>query len=109
MRATRLTSELVDSTVLEDIQEEDGNIYLPPSKGYRNQYHRCRADQGYNTTPKANASLTISYVVDEVYTQTKISLWAYYFFWNRHYPDLRVSKQREDICNYYFRFADCQQ
>ena len=35
-RETRLTPELVDDAVLEDIWEEDRNIYLPPSKGYRN-------------------------------------------------------------------------
>ena len=80
VRATRLTSELVNGTVLENIREEDGNIYLPPSKGYRNQYYRYGADQGYEIKPKANGSLTIAYVGDEVDPPKIVSLWAYYFF-----------------------------
>jgi hypothetical protein len=41
-----LTSELGHDKVLEDIQEEDGNIYPILSKGYQTQYYRYRAGHG---------------------------------------------------------------
>ncbi len=106
-RATRLVANLVDGTN-ESRDDDDKNVYLPSSKGYRPCYYRYLHDLGYKATPHANGNLTIKWDgPSNVETRPPyVCLSTYFSKWKRYYPHLKVSVPSEDICNLCFQFAN---
>lgn len=81
-------------------------VYLPITMGYRNCYRRYMASLGYEVTCKPNGAIMIDGMNGKVVDPEEfVSLSTYCSIWKREYPQLKVSRPVEDICQYCYIFA----
>ena len=82
-------------------------VYLPISMGYQNCYKRYMHSLGYKIRCKPDGAFIVDGIVDgKSSDHGYISYLAYYMKWKREYPQLKVSRPAEDICNHCFVFAN---
>ena len=85
--------------------EED--IYLPTSDGYRPCYYRYLKSLGYSAKPNASGTVAVTWDDNNMDdAPTYVSLSTYVTMWRHHYPHLKVSRPAEDICEMCYRFAN---
>ena len=108
VRATRVVATLVDGVRGQTNREDTVEmVYLPISMGYRNCYKRYMSSLGFEVRCKPNGAVYVKGVnegkpVDHGF----VSLSKYYNMWKRDYPQLKVVRPSEDICQYCFVFAN---
>ena len=110
VQATRVVATLSDGSVQGHANRKDMvdmMLYLPILMGYRNCYKRYMHSLGYKIRCKPDGALIVDGVVDgKPSYHGYISYLAYYNKWKREYPQLKVSRPAEDICNHCFIFAN---
>ncbi len=110
VRATRIVSTLVDGMIQvhnrEDKKAAAEVTYLPISMGYRQCYRRYMASLGCTAETDSAGAWTITR--DDggpIDSGEYVSYTTYYAKWLRDYPNLKVSRPIEDICNQCYVFA----
>jgi hypothetical protein len=99
--ATRFVREKTGQTTTRDDNEK--GEYLPTTFSKRQCYYNYCASRGVMVT--ANNKGTLS--VERQPAALPIPSWtSYRSFWNKEYPDLRVSRPTEDICSYCYQFQN---
>ena len=109
VRATRFVSAWVNGQLERTTRDDDNEeVYLPLSSGYRPCYYRYMRDIGYIAKPdaKGRVKITTDPKFEGDMEQCYIDLRTYVRIWKRDYPKLKVSKPAEDICELCFRFAN---
>jgi len=110
VQATRVVATLSDGGEQGHANREDtvDMVYLPISMGYRNCYKRYMHSLGYKIRCKPDgANNIVDGIVDgKPSDHSYVSFSAYYNKWKREYPQLKVSRPEEDICNHCFVFAN---
>ena len=114
VRATRVVSTLVDGMIQvrnrEDEKAAAEVTYLPISMGYRQCYRRYMASLGY--TAETDGAGAWSVTRDDggpIDSGEYVSYTTYYAKWLRDYPNLKVSRPVQDICNHCYVFAQSPQ
>jgi hypothetical protein len=81
-------------------------VYLPISIGYRNCYQQYMSRLGYNVSTKPNGAIVVEEVGDDEDNHNEyVSFTTYCRKWKKDYPQLKVSRPVEDICQYCYVFA----
>ena len=108
VRATRVVATLVDGVQGHANREDTVDmVYLPISMGYRSCYKRYMQSLGFNVRCKHDGGVVIDGVDDgKPSDHGYVSYSTYYKKWKREYPQLKVSRPAEDICQYCFVFAN---
>ena len=111
VRATRVVAKLSDGGVQGHANCKDtvDMVYLPISMGHRNCFKRM-CSLGYQIRYKPDRAVIVDGIVDVKPSDSEhgyVSYFAYYNKWKRKYPQFKVSRPAEDICNYCFVFANC--
>jgi hypothetical protein len=106
-RATRVIATLVDGKTGHTNRDDTVNmVYLPISMGYRNCYKRYMARLGYDVSCKPNGAIVVDGIDGKVVDPGEyVSLQTYFSKWKSDYPQLKVSRPAEDICQYCYVFA----
>jgi hypothetical protein len=104
VQATRVVSTLVDRMVnhcnCKDETTSRNVTYLPISMGYRQCYRRYMALLGYRAETTNTGAFNISRDDGgDINNGEFVSYTTYYYKWRRDYPNLKVSRPVEDICN----------
>ena len=90
-------------------RNDDANAtFLPRYMGYRNCCKCYMASLGYNVQRVALGLIVVESHKDGEPEDPGeyVSFPTYYYKWKTHFPQLKVSKAVEDICQeYYFAFA----
>ena len=82
-------------------------VYLSISMGYRNCYRRYMALLGYKVTCKPNGAIVVEGEGGkEIDLNEFVSFACYYAKWKKDFPQLKVSRPVEDICQYCYTFAN---
>jgi hypothetical protein len=83
-------------------------MYLPSFFTKRNSYAKfCLEKRGVKITTNNKGSISTTPAVEGVEKLTP-SWSAYCTYWNNHYPNLKVRKPTEDICNRCYKFYNSQ-
>lgn len=81
-------------------------MYLPISLGYCPYYRRYMAPLGHRAEKTERGSFTISRDDGgDINSSEFVSYPEYFNKWKRDYPDLKVSRPMEDICNLCYTFC----
>ncbi len=81
-------------------------MYLPILMGYRVCYRRYIASLGYDVQTTATGALKIKKEDGSAINNGEfVSYPTYFKKWKRDYPNLKVSRLVEDICNLCYTFA----
>jgi hypothetical protein len=109
VRATRVIATLVDGVQGHANRDDTVDmVYLPISMGYRNCYQRYMSRLGYNVSCKPNGSIVVEVSEGEDDNPNEyVSFSTYCSKWKKDYPQLKVSRPVEDICQYCYVFALC--
>ena len=101
VRATRVVSTCVDGTYSHANQDIDLDVtYLLILMGYHVCYRRYIASLGYDVQTTATGALKIKKEDGSVIDNGEfVSYPTYFNKWKRDYPNLKVSRPVEDICN----------
>ncbi len=77
--------------------------------GYCNCYKRYMQLLGYNVRTTGAGATIVEPQEDgeEDDPSGYVSFTTYYYQWRKHFPQLRVSKAVEDICQYCYAFNNC--
>ncbi len=110
VRATRVVSTFIDGMVGHNNRDASLDVtYLPICTGYRSCYRRYMSSLGYIAETTATGMFKIrkedGSAVD---TGEFVSFPTYHTKWKRDYPNLKVSRPVEDICNLCYTFAHHQ-
>ena len=107
-RATRTVEDIVDGeVVVGNRANDDDDIYLPMSMGYRPCYSRYMDGLGYKViTRDSGAYEVVAKDPDNESVIPYVSLVAFYKRWKMEYPHLKVSRVVEDICALCYMFAN---
>ena len=110
VRATRVISTLVDGMIQQrnrnDATASSNVTYLPISLGYRPCYRRYLSSLGYRAETMEMGAFKISRDDgDRIDNGEFVSYTTYFLKWKRDYPNLKVSRPVEDICNICYTFA----
>ena len=109
VRATRTVSTLVDGMQGRTNRDNDDEaIFLPRYMGYRNCYKRYMASLGYNVRTTGSGVTIVEPREDGEPEDPSeyVSFPSYFYKWKEHFPQLRVSKAMEDICQYCYAFSN---
>ena len=108
VRATRVIATLVDGEQGHANREDTTDmVYLPISFGFRPCYKRYMEALGYEAVACPNGGMTVRGIGGKAIDHTEfVSFATYCRKWKKEYPQLRVSKPVEDICQYCFVFAN---
>ena len=108
VRATRVISTLVDGEQGRANREDTTDmVYLPLSFGFRPCYKRYMEALGYDVTCRLNGGVIVEGFEGKAVDTTEfVSFTTYCRKWRTEYPQLKVSKPVEDICQYCFVFAN---
>ena len=109
VRATRVIATLVDGEQGRANRDEDtaDMVYLPLSFGFRPCYKRYMEALGYDVTCRPNGGVIVrAFEGKAIDTSEFVSFATYCRKWKADYPQLKVSKPVEDICQYCFVFAN---
>ena len=108
VRATRVVSTLVDGEIGQANRNDTVDmIYLLISMGYRSCYKRYMASLGHDVRCKANGSIIVDGTEEgKPIDHGFVSFSTYYYKWKASYPQLKVSRPAEDICQYCFAFSN---
>ena len=110
VRATRVVSSWVDG--MGSHNNRDASLdctYLPISMGYRSCYRRYMSSLGYVAETTATGSFKIRKEDGSAVDSGEfVSFPTYLSKWKRDYPNLKVSKPVEDICNLCYTYAHRQ-
>jgi hypothetical protein len=99
--ATRFVREKSGQTTTRDDNEKAE--HLPPTFSKRQCYYNYCSSRGVMVT--ANNKGTLSF--ERQPEALPIPSWtSYRSFWNKEYPNLRVSRPTEDICSYCYQFQN---
>jgi len=108
VRATQVTATLVDGE--QGHANREGTVdmvYLPTSFGFRPCYKRCMESPGYSVTTRPNGGIILEGIGGKVINRKEfVSFATCCTFWKMKYPQLKVSRPMEDICQYCFIFAN---
>jgi hypothetical protein len=112
VRVTRVVSTLVNRMVNHCNREDETTslnvTYLPISMGYHQCYRRFMASLGYRAETTSTGAFNISREDDgDIDYGEFVSYLTCYYKWRQDYPDLKVSRPVEDICNICYTFAHC--
>jgi hypothetical protein len=106
--ATRTVRELGGQ-----VTERDNNDlyeYLPSSLSKRNCYEKYCYSLGVKIKVNNRGNIVSRVAVDPDASLLKIpsipSWKAYLNYWTKHYPNLKVSRPSEDVCNYCYAFVN---
>ncbi len=107
VQATRLISTFINGMVSHENCNASLDVtYLPISMGYRSCYRRYMSSLGYIVDTTATGGFKIrkedGSAVD---TGEFVSFPTYHTKWKRDYPNLKVSRPVEDICNLCYTFV----
>jgi hypothetical protein len=107
VRATRIVSTFVDDMITHDHRDVRLNVtYLPISMGYRQCYRRYMASLGYKVETTPTGAFIITWEDGGgIDTGEFVSYTIYFNKWKRDYPNLKVSRPVEDICNLCYTFT----
>ncbi len=109
VRATRTVTTLVDGMAGRANRDDDADAtFLPRYMGYRNCYKwYMMALLGYNVRSLASGLIVIESREDREPEDPceNVSFATYYYEWKTHFPQLKVNKAVEDICQYCYAFA----
>lgn len=107
VRATRVIATLVDGVQGHaNRQDTVDMVYLPISMGYRNCSRQYMARLGYNVSCKPNGAIVVEGIDGKEIDRSKYDSFSTYCNkWKKEYPQLKVSRPLEDICQYYYVFA----
>ncbi len=110
------TTNTVMSKLMDHVDGANGNgnrnnneedIYLPTSDGYRPCYYLYLKSLGYSAKPNASGTVAVTWDGNNMDdAPTYIGLSTYVTMWRHHYPHLKVSRPAEDICEMCYRFAN---
>ena len=108
VRATRVVSTLVDGEIGQANRNDTVDmIHLPISMGYWSCYKRYMASLGHDVRCKANGSIIVDGTKEgKPIDHGFVSFSTYYYKWKASYPQLKVSRPAEDICQYCFAFSN---
>ena len=108
VRATRVVATLVDGIQGHANRDDTVDmVYLPISMGFRSCYKRYMHSLGFKTRSGPDGRVVVDGIdngkpIDHGY----VSFYAYYSKWKKDYPQLKVSRPAEDICQYCYVFAN---
>ena len=107
VQATQTVSTLVNGVQGHaNCDNDDEAIFLPRYMGYRNCYKRYMASLGYNVRT-TGLGITIVEPREDGEPEDPseyVSFPTCFYKWKKHFPQLRVSKPVEDICQYCYAF-----
>ncbi len=108
VRATRVIATLVDGEQGHTNREDTVDmVYLPLSFGFRPCYARYMNSLGYNVTCRPNGGIIVEGIDGKVVDRKEfVSFATYCPVSKKDYPQLKVSKPVEDICQHCFVFAN---
>jgi hypothetical protein len=111
IRATKVVATLVDGafgTVNRNNNEDEDDIYLPTSDGYRPCCYRYLKSLGYSAKPNSSGVVTVTWdgPGNMAGAPNYVCLSTCVTMWHHHYPHLKVSHPAEDICEMCYRFAN---
>ena len=108
VRATRVIATLVDGEKGHANREDTTDmVYLPVSFGFCPCYKRYMEALGYDVSCRPNGGIIVRGVDGKGVDSTEfVSFATYCRKWKTDYPQLKVSKPVEDICQYCFVFAN---
>ena len=105
--ATRVVSKLVNGEIGQaSCNKTVDMIYLPISMGYRSCYKWYMALLGHDVRCKANGSVIVDGKEGKPINHGFVSFSMYSYKWKTSYPQLKVSRPAEDICQYCFAFSN---
>jgi hypothetical protein len=82
--------------------------FLPILMGYRSCYKCYMKLLGYNVRRMGTGKLIVEREDgNEVDSGEFVTFPTYFYKWKRDFPNLKVSRQVEDICLYCYAFANC--
>ena len=100
---TRIVREAVGETTIRD--HDDRAIYLAMANAKRALYREYCERQGWEITTTHSGGIRKKWVGNGVESNNIVSWSTFHLFWASVFPDLKVSRKREDICNLCFIFA----
>ena len=107
VRATRVVVILEDGDMGQaNCNDTINMIYLPISMGYRTCYKQYMALHGHDVRCKANGSVIVDGKEGKPINHGFVSFSMYSYKWKTSYPQLKVSRPAEDICQYCFAFSN---
>jgi hypothetical protein len=107
VRATRAVATLVDGASGHANRNDTvDNVYLPISMGYRSCYKRYMASIGHDVSCQPNGAVRVEGKLGKPSDNGYVSFMTYYRMWKSDYPQLKVSRPAEDICQYCFAFSN---
>ena len=108
VRATRVIATLVDGEQGHANREDTTDmVYLPMTFGFRPCYRRYMETLGYNVACRPNGGVIVTGIDGKAINRNEfVSFSTYCRKWKKEYPQLKVSKPVEDICQYCFVFAN---
>ena len=108
VRATRVVATFVDGmNGHANWDDTIDMVYLSISMGYRSCYIRYMISLGFNTRCNPDGQILVDGVTSgKPCNHGYVSFLAYYNKWRKEYPQLKVSRPAEDICQYCFVFAN---
>lgn len=87
--------------------DSDTFVYLPVSFGFRPCYKRYMAKMGYKVSCRPNGGIIVEGIDGKPINRDEfVSFATYCRKWKSDYPQLKVSRPVEDICQYCFVFAN---
>jgi len=108
VRATRVIATFVDGEQGHANREDTVDMaYLPTSFGFRPCYRRYMENAGYSVTCRPNGGVVVEGINGkEINCKEFVGFTTYCRYWKKNYPQLKVSRPAEDICQYCFVFAN---